>query len=83
MIDVNKCLEYKGYLGSVEYSAPDRLLCGEVLGIKSLIMYHSDTLQGLITDFQDAVDHYLSHCEEEGKEPQKPSYDTAVVLERR
>jgi len=79
MIDRSKCLEYKGYLGSVEYSAEDNLLCGNVLGIRALIMYHSDTLQGLIDDFQDAVDHYLSFCEESGKEPQKPSYDTVTV----
>ena len=79
MIDANRCLEYKGYLGSVEYSAPDKLLCGKVLGIKALIMYHSDTLQGLVEDFQDAVDHYLSFCEESGNKPQKPSYETITV----
>jgi len=79
MIDTNKCLEYKGYLGSVEYSAPDNLLCGEVLGIRGLIPYHSNTLEGLIKDFRDAIDFHLSRCEEEGVEPQKPYYSNAIA----
>jgi len=79
MIDKSKCLEYKGYLGSVEYSAPDKLLCGEVLGITGLIVYHADTLEGLIRDFQDAIDFHLSRCKEEGIEPQKPLYDIAIA----
>jgi len=79
MIDASKCLEYKGYLGSVEYSAPDKLLCGKLLGIRSLVLYQSNTLQGLVADFQDAVDHYLSFCEETGRDPQKPAYDTITT----
>jgi len=79
MIDANRCLEYKGYLGSVEYSAPDKLLCGKLLRISALVIYQSDTLQGLIADFREAVDHYLSFCEESGKEPQKPSCDTVTI----
>ena len=67
--------EYKGYLGTVEYSAEDNLLCGEVTGInKGLIMYHGQTLEALKSDFEDAVDHYLSCCEEEGIEPMHPNY---------
>ena len=68
-------LEYKGYLGTVEYSAEDNLLCGEVVGImKGLIMYHGQTLDCLKRDFEDAIDHYISCCEEEGKQPISPSY---------
>ena len=67
--------EYKGYLGTVEYSAEDDLLCGEVTGIyKGLIMYHGQTLDSLRNDFEDAVDHYLSCCEQEGNEPVRPNY---------
>ena len=68
-------LEYKGYLGTVEYSAEDNLLCGEVAGVsKSLILYHGETLESLKRDFEDAIDHYLSCCEEEGIEPVRPCY---------
>ena len=68
-------LEYKGYIGTVEYSAEDNLLCGEVTGLyKGLIMYHGQTLECLKNDFEDAVDHYLSCCEEEGRAPMCPNY---------
>ena len=72
-------LEYKGYLGTVEYSSIDNLLHGEVAGIQGLIMYHGDNLECLTKDFQDAVDHYLSCCEAEGKEPQIPCYGTLDI----
>jgi len=74
MIDPNRHLQYKGYLGSVEYSAEDKLLYGSVQGIRGLIMYEGNTLEGFVADFQDAIDHYLSFCEEEGIEPNKPEY---------
>ena len=73
--DLSDYLEYKGYLGTVEYSAEDNLLCGEVVGIlKGLILYHGQTLENLKRDFEDAIDHYINCCEEEGKEPIQPSY---------
>jgi predicted HicB family RNase H-like nuclease len=71
---MNGYLEYKGYLGTVEYSSADDLLCGEIAGIRGTIMYHGDNLTNLKHDFETAVDHYLSCCQAEGKEPQMPCY---------
>ena len=65
-------LEYKGYLGTVEYSSADNILHGEVAGIRGLILYHGTDLEHLTKDFHDAIDHYLSCCEAEGIAPQKP-----------
>jgi len=79
MIDPDKCLKFKDYFGSVEYSAPYNLLCGQILGIRGLFMYHGETLEELQKDFIEAVESYLSFCEESGKEPQRPVYDTATV----
>ena len=72
-------LEYKGYLGTVEYSSEDNLLCGEVTGIHGLIMYHGDNLTDLKQDFEAAIDHYLSCCEEAGKQPQISCYGELSV----
>ena len=71
--------EYKGYLGTVEYSSVDNLLCGEVAGIRGLIMYHGENLADLRRDFEAAVDHYLSCCQDEGKPPQIPCYGELSV----
>jgi len=64
-------LEYKGYYGTVEYSAKDNILFGKVIGIKGLISYEGDSVQTLKTDFEEAVDDYLDMCEAEGVEPEK------------
>ena len=59
MIDANKCLKYKGFFGSVEYSAPDNLLHGEILGVNALVMYDGICLKSLQADFEEAVESYL------------------------
>ena len=64
-------MEYKGYVGNVEFSEEDEVFFGKVIGIRSLISYEGATAKELIKDFHDAVDDYLSLCEAEGKEPEK------------
>ena len=69
---MNNTMEYKGYLGSVEFSAEDRLFFGKVQGVRALISYEGATADELIADFQEAVDAYLALCEEEKVTPEKP-----------
>ena len=64
-------MEYKGYIGSVEFSQDDCLLYGKVQGIRSLVSYEGKTAEELVNDFHGAVDEYLDLCTEEGKEPEK------------
>jgi predicted HicB family RNase H-like nuclease len=64
-------MEYKGYCGTVEYSAEDNVLHGKVLGIRSLLSYEGDSVQNLKKDFELAVDDYLKTCVEKGFEPEK------------
>jgi len=69
---MNNLLEYKGYQGTVEYSAGDNILHGKVVGIRGLISYEGESLASLQSDFREAIDHYLSCCEEEGLQPVTP-----------
>lgn len=64
-------MEYKGYIGSVEFSAEDAVFFGKILGIRSLISYEGHDAKSLVDDFHNAVDDYLSMCSEEGIEPEK------------
>ena len=64
-------LEYKGYYGTVEYSANDDVLFGKVIGVNGLISYEGDSVQSLKADFEEAVDDYLVACEAEGLAPEK------------
>jgi len=59
-------LEYKGYFGSVEYSAPDHCFYGKVLGIRALVTYEGTDADSIEKEFRTSVDDYLSLCEEEG-----------------
>ena len=64
-------IEYKGYSGTVEFSANDNTLFGKVIGINSLISYEGKSVKCLKEDFESAVDDYLDLCAEKGIEPEK------------
>lgn len=69
---MNNIMQYKGYIGSVEFSENDNVLFGKVQGIRSLISYEGTTVQELLDDFHGAVDDYLALCAEEGTDPEVP-----------
>ena len=64
-------LEYKGYHGSVEYSAADRCFFGKVFGIRALVTYEGTNANSIEREFRRSVDEYLSLCEQEGVAPEK------------
>ncbi|MCI8768092.1 MAG: type II toxin-antitoxin system HicB family antitoxin [Ruminococcus sp.] len=68
---MNNTFEYRGYIGTIEFSEEDALFFGKVMGIRSLISYEGKNANELISDFHSAVDDYLSVCEAEGREPEK------------
>ena len=68
---MSNLLEHKGYHGTVEYSAADKILFGKVIGVNSLISFEGDTVASLEEDFKGAVDDYLDLCAEKGIEPEK------------
>ena len=64
-------MEYKGYIGSVEFSEADGVFFGKVMGIKALISYEGTNAKELVDDFHGAVDDYLASCTDQGTEPEK------------
>ena len=67
---MNNTIQYKGYVGSVEFSEEDGIFYGKVMGIRSLIPYEGENAKDLIADFHGAVDDYLETCKAEGKAPE-------------
>lgn len=65
-------LEYKGYLGSVEYSDDDEALHGRLEFIRDLVTYEGNDAKRLKAAFQEAVDDYLELCEAEDRKPDVP-----------
>lgn len=68
---MNNTMEYKGYVGSVEFSEEDALFYGKVMGIRALISYEGTNAAELVADFHGAVDDYLELCAQTGTEPEK------------
>jgi predicted HicB family RNase H-like nuclease len=69
---MSQTLHHKGYDGSVEYSAEDRILHGSILGIRDMVTYEGSDVDSLESNFKAAVDEYLAFCEAEGKTPDRP-----------
>ena len=67
---MNNTIQYKGYVGSVEFLEEDDIFYGKVMGIRSLISYEGESAAELLNDFHCAVDDYLKTCKTEGKEPE-------------
>ena len=70
-MNLNNCLQYKGYVGSAVYSEEDGVFHGRILGIKPMISYEGESVKSLIKDFRDGVDEYLEFCEQKGIQPEK------------
>ena len=68
---MNNTMEYKGYVGSVEFSEEDALFYGKVLGIRALISYEGTNAAEPVADFHGAVDDNLEVCAQSGTEPEK------------
>ncbi|MCL2224357.1 MAG: type II toxin-antitoxin system HicB family antitoxin [Defluviitaleaceae bacterium] len=67
-------LEYKGYIGSVTYSAEDEIFHGKLIGISDRITYDGDSVKSLKLNFEEAIDDYLEGCDEINKPPHTPDY---------
>jgi len=66
-----KTIEYKGYIGSIEYSPEDRCFFGKLEMIDDLVTFEALSAEELETNFHDAVDEYLQTCKMLNREPQK------------
>jgi len=56
-------MEYRGYIGSVEFSEEDDCFHGKVLGIRGLISYEGESVQELKKDFHEAIDEHIDFLE--------------------
>lgn len=65
-------LEYRGYYGDVELDVDAGILHGRLLGIRAVVTFESDSIEGIKREFQTSVDSYLAMCEADGVEPEKP-----------
>lgn len=64
-------MTHKGYTARVEFDERDSILVGRLLGIRSIISFHGETVAELRREFEKAVQDYLAECEDLGVKPEK------------
>jgi len=62
----NNLLSYKGFYGSVNFSAADEVFYGKVEGVHDLVSFEGATVKELKQDFQKAVEDYILFCKFDG-----------------
>lgn len=56
---MKKVLKYKGFIGSVQFAAQERVFFGKVEGVKNMITFEGATVDELEEGFQYAVDKHI------------------------
>lgn len=65
-------LEYRGYLGSVEYNSRDEVLHGRLQFIRDLVTYEGVDAKSLEAAFHEAVVDYRALCGGDGRKSDVP-----------
>jgi predicted HicB family RNase H-like nuclease len=65
-------LNYKGYVGHVEFDDEAEIFHGEVINTRDVITFQGLTVAEIKQAFTESVDDYLDYCAERGEQPDKP-----------
>jgi len=72
-------MEYKGYVGRVEFDDEAGLFHGEVINARDVITFQGTTVEDIMREFRVSVDVYLEFCAEQGKAPDHPNTGHLVL----
>lgn len=64
---IGKFVEYKGYVGTIEYDPEDKIYYGKLDDIDDFVNYHAIDVVYLEKQFHDAVDNYIEFKRTIGK----------------
>ena len=65
-------MEYKGYIGRLDYDDEAGIFHGEVVNLRDVITFQGASVKELRRAFRESVDDYLAFCAERGEAPEKP-----------
>ena len=65
-------MEYKGYIGKVEFDDDAEILHGEIINTRDVITFQGKSVAELIRAFRESIDDYLAFCKQRGEAPDKP-----------
>jgi predicted HicB family RNase H-like nuclease len=59
---MNDVLTYKGFTGSIHFSAEDHIFFGKVEGIDDLVTFEGETVKDLVNAFHYMIDEHIKDC---------------------
>lgn len=65
-------MNYKGYIGHVEFDEEAEIFHGEVINTRDVITFQGETVRQLKRAFIDSIEDYLAFCEERNENPERP-----------
>jgi len=65
-------MEYKGYMGKVEFDDEADIFHGEVINLRDVITFQGESVQELHQAFQKSIDDYLEFCAQRNETPGRP-----------
>ncbi|MFN0055013.1 MAG: type II toxin-antitoxin system HicB family antitoxin [Planctomycetales bacterium] len=65
-------MEFKGYVGKVEFDDEAGIFHGEIINTRDVITFQGKSVAELTRGFRDSVDDYLEFCQQRGEAPEKP-----------
>lgn len=65
-------IEYKGFIGLVEFDSKAKIFHGDVIDTRDVITFQGKTVEEIETAFKESIDDYIDWCTEEGVSPEKP-----------
>ena len=65
-------MEYKGYIGVVEFDDKAQIFHGDIINTRDVITFQGTSVEEIQKAFHESVDDYLEWCEKDGVNPEKP-----------
>lgn len=72
-------MEYKGYVGKIEFDDEADIFHGEVLDIRDVVTFQGKSVKELKKAFHESIDDYLVFCKTRGEDPDKPFTGKFIV----
>ena len=65
-------MEYKGYMGAIDFDPESYLFHGTVINTSDVITFYGASVAELREEMEKSVEGYLEFCREQGITPEKP-----------
>ena len=72
-------IEYKGYIGVVDFDSEIDLFHGTVINTQDVITFYGASVTELREEMQKSLEVYFEVCKEQGKAPDKPFSGTLTI----